>query len=120
MPTANLEIPQRVLIPGDGVYAAWATTNGERTSAAVNIGVRPTFGGDTQTVEAHLIDAGTELDLYGSRLGLHFVDRIRGECRFAGPDELVTQIRADIEEVRLRLERGVRFPHRARRVSPAS
>jgi riboflavin kinase/FMN adenylyltransferase len=108
VPTANLEISHRVLIPGDGVYAAWAATNGGVHPAAVNIGVRPTFGGDTQTVEAHLIDVGTALDLYGSRLRLHFIDRIRGERRFAGPDELVTQIGHDVAAVRRLLAVGRR------------
>ena len=67
-------------------------------------------------MEAHLLDAPTDLDLYGETLTLHFLDRIRPERRFSGADELVAQIRADIEAVRIRLDGAMRFPPRAHRV----
>ncbi len=106
IPTANLEADERLALPGTGVYAAIADHRGTTYKAAVNVGVRPTFGGDRLTVEAHLLDAPTDLDLYGETLTLHFFDRIRPERRFSGADELVAQIRADIDEVRLRLDAG--------------
>jgi riboflavin kinase/FMN adenylyltransferase len=96
VPTANVQIDERMQVPSGGVYAAWATVVGEREPhpAVVNIGTRPTFGGETVTVEAHLLDG--ERDLYGIRLVVAFVERLRDERRFDGVDELVTQIHRDI------------------------
>ncbi|MBW3658927.1 MAG: bifunctional riboflavin kinase/FAD synthetase [Actinobacteria bacterium] len=103
IPTANVQVDERLQVPAGGVYAATASVLGAPTDhpAVVNIGTRPTFGGETVTVEAHLLD--TDLDLYGTRLVLSFVDRIRDERRFDGPDELVAQIRRDIDTARSRL-----------------
>jgi riboflavin kinase/FMN adenylyltransferase len=61
----------------------------------VNIGLRPTFGGTTPTVEAHLL--GADEDLYGKVLTLALVERLRAEAAFEGPEALVKQVRADIE-----------------------
>jgi riboflavin kinase / FMN adenylyltransferase len=95
MPTANL-VPDDVhLTPGHGVYAAWA--NGYPT--AVNVGVRPTFEtGRGLLVEAHLI--GFEGDLYGQRLRIAFLERMRGEKRFESVEDLVEQMNADLVEAR--------------------
>jgi riboflavin kinase/FMN adenylyltransferase len=95
IPTANLHVPPEKLIPGTGVYAAFATLRGETYRAAVNVGVRPTFGGGRLSVEAHLLDA--EVDAYGDRLDLAFVERLRDEMRFASAADLVAQIRADLK-----------------------
>ncbi len=102
VPTANLR-PDADLIPKEGVYAGWAETNsGERFVAAINVGANPTFAeGRAVTVEAHLLDAS--LDLYGARLRLGFVERLRGEQRFASVDALVEQIRRDVAETRARM-----------------
>ena len=97
-PTANLD-PATVegLIPGDGVYAGWCTVNGRRWPAAISIGDNPTFDGVPQRqVEAHLIDA--DLDLYGERIDLSFVARIRGMVKFDGIDALIARMREDVVE----------------------
>ncbi|NJL96202.1 MAG: hypothetical protein HC915_21965 [Anaerolineae bacterium] len=96
-PTANLETWPRQVLPANGVYACWAglADRAAPHPAVVNIGVRPTFGGQSMTVEAHLIHfAG---DLYGQTLALDFVQRLRGEQRFAGIEALVAQIANDRE-----------------------
>jgi riboflavin kinase / FMN adenylyltransferase len=95
-PTANL-VPDEMLVrPGFGIYAALA--NGD--PAAVSIGVRPTFGEDNVVlVEAYLIDQ--EVDLYGRTLRLDFLARLRGERRFDSAEELVEQMRADVEQARV-------------------
>jgi riboflavin kinase / FMN adenylyltransferase len=81
--------------PAAGVYAAWATLDGRRVPAALNIGHVPTVGGERPlTIEAHLI--GWSGDCYGRELGLDLVAHLRGEHRFATLDALVAQIRADI------------------------
>ena len=95
-PTANVVPDDRLAIPGHGVYAAFA--NG--VPAAVNVGVRPTFeSGRGVLIETYLIDQ-EELDLYGSVLRVAFVERLRGEKRFASVEELITQMRIDVEDAR--------------------
>lgn len=97
-PTANLAVWQEQIVPAHGVYAAWAIVDGARHMAATNIGLRPTFAGESLSVEAHLLDFSG--DLYGARLKLDFAERLREEQKFAGLDELTAQIRADVEAVR--------------------
>lgn len=100
IPTANVAVDPRRALPADGVYACRATPEGsEPVPAVVNIGWRPTFGGTSRTVEAHLLVEG-EPDLYGCRLSLAFVGRIRGEERFEGPEALVARIREDVRAAR--------------------
>jgi len=102
-PTANLHVPDRMAVPLDGVYAAFARVLGEEYPAVVNIGVRPTFGVSQRTVEAHLI--GADVDIYGDMMTLAFVRRIRPERRFAGVEELKRQIAADSGDAARILER---------------
>ena len=94
-PTANIVPDDRFAIPGHGVYAAFA--NG--VPAAVNVGVRPTFeSGRGVLIETYLIDR--EDDLYGTVLRVAFVSRLRGERRFPGVEELIAQMRIDVEDAR--------------------
>jgi riboflavin kinase / FMN adenylyltransferase len=94
-PTANIVPDDRLAIPGHGVYAAFA--NG--VPAAVNVGVRPTFEtGRGVLIESYLIDF--EGDLYGTDLRVAFVARLRGEKRFAGVEELIAQMRVDVEDAK--------------------
>ena len=99
-PTANLVPNPAYVTPGHGVYAARATTAaGETVPAAVSIGVRPTFAtGRGELVEAYLLDWSG--DLYGSRLELAFIKRLRGEKRFDSVDALVDQMARDVEAAR--------------------
>jgi riboflavin kinase/FMN adenylyltransferase len=100
-PTANLHVPGGVLLPPDGVYAAWAATPHGRVGAALNIGIRPTFAGRRRTVEAHLLDF--DGDLYGRWLVLDVVRRLRGEQRFDGPVALAAAIAGDVAAARVAL-----------------
>jgi riboflavin kinase / FMN adenylyltransferase len=94
-PTANIVPDDRLAIPGHGVYAAFA----DGVPAAVNVGVRPTFDtGRGVLIETYLIDR--EEDLYGRTLRVAFVSRLRGERRFAGVEELIAQMRVDVEDAR--------------------
>jgi riboflavin kinase / FMN adenylyltransferase len=94
-PTANIVPDDRLAIPGHGVYAAFA--NG--VPAAVNVGVRPTFEtGRGVLIETYLIDY--EGDLYGTELRVAFVARLRGEKRFASVEELIAQMRLDVEDAK--------------------
>ena len=91
-PTANLATDNE-LLPPHGVYATMATIDGIVRAGLTNIGVRPTFGERMVTVETHLL--GYTGDLYGKRVRLSFVQRLRDERRFDDVDALRTQIQLD-------------------------
>ncbi len=94
-PTANIVPDDRLAIPGHGVYAAFA----DGVPAAVNVGIRPTFeSGRGVLIEAYLIDR--EEDLYGRELRVAFVERLRGEKRFAAVEDLIAQMRRDVEDAK--------------------
>ncbi len=94
-PTANLVPDDALIIPGHGVYAAFA--NGH--PAAVNVGIRPTFEtGRGLLVESYLLDF--DADLYGQNLRVAFVRRLRGERRFASAEELIAAMNRDVAEAR--------------------
>ncbi len=94
-PTANLSVMPERAIPADGVYACFVWLDKKRYLAVTNIGIRPSFAGAERTIEAHLLDFSG--DLYGLELKVEFVDRLRPEKRFENLDELVAQIRSDVE-----------------------
>ncbi len=106
-PTLNLA-PENEILPQLGVYAAWVRildeerAGGEPGSphrAVANIGLRPTFKkGETPLAEAHLIDF--EGDLYGARVEIAFVRRLRQELRFPDARALEKAIRADVDQAR--------------------
>lgn len=100
-PTANLE-PEKILIPPEGVYAVVVELKGTRYQGVLNIGSNPTFGNERQTVELHILDF--QDDIYGEGLELFFIDRIRAEVRFDGPESLANQIRKDVAQARIILE----------------
>jgi riboflavin kinase/FMN adenylyltransferase len=111
-PTANIEVPSTMCVPGDGVYAAWYVRPGtdRPLPAAVNIGRRPTFyeNAPVSLIEAHVIDGPsdpTDLDLYGETAHVRFVARLRGEQKFSGLDELKAQLVHDIAAARDALRR---------------
>ena len=96
-PTANLAWEQEQL-PAFGVYVteAFLPHHGGARLGLTNVGEKPTFEGQRLTVETHLPDF--EEDLYGARLHVRFLHRLRGEARFASVDELRDQIARDVAE----------------------
>jgi riboflavin kinase/FMN adenylyltransferase len=98
-PTANVAVEEE-LIPARGIYAARGRVEGEgHYDAAVSVGTNPTFTDGTEVVvEAHLLDVA--VDLYGRRLTLDLVRRLRPERRFASAAELTGQIARDVLTVR--------------------
>lgn len=101
IPTANLSIWEERAVPGAGVYACLAGVGRAETPAVINIGVRPTFEGQSAmpVVEAHLLDF--DGDLYDQELRLAFIERLRDERRFEGPPALRAQIERDILRARV-------------------
>lgn len=101
-PTANLD-PDRIVMPADGVYAVIARAHGRAPGilrGVANLGTRPTFAAG-RSVEVHLLDF--DGDLYGARLRLGFVERLREEKKFDGIDALRAQIAHDVGAARVRL-----------------
>lgn len=99
-PTANLSPRIEGFIPGDGVYAAWFTSDGVRYGAAVSIGNNPTFVGvPEKQVEAHLLDE--TIDLYGKTVEIAFVEYIRGQVKYSTVEALIEQIADDERAVRV-------------------
>jgi riboflavin kinase/FMN adenylyltransferase len=97
-PTANIR-PLTKLIPADGVYAVeFYRADGARYNGVANIGVRPTFGTGEQQIEVHLFDF--DGDLYGERVRVSWIQRLRGEQHFANPAELMERIRLDSQLAR--------------------
>jgi riboflavin kinase/FMN adenylyltransferase len=98
-PTANVLPDTDAVIPARGVYAGSLRFGEKEYTACTNVGVAPTFGRTESRVEAYLLDF--EGDLYGRVVDVSFVKRIREERRFSGVDELIGQIRRDVDEARI-------------------
>jgi riboflavin kinase/FMN adenylyltransferase len=96
-PTANIEQIES-LVPGNGVYAVRALYEGRAWPAAANVGPNPTFGEQARKLEVHLI--GFEGQLYGRELAVEFVERLRDTRPFAGVEQLVRQLHADVDHAR--------------------
>jgi len=99
--TANVAVPDEILLPADGIYAGWyQRPDGEAYATAISLGRRPTFHPDatTSVLEAHLLDFSGEL--YGEAARVRFSVRLRGEERFDTEHELVEQMGRDVEEAK--------------------
>ena len=100
-PTANVSVPEETCLPADGIYVGTLVDkNGAERSAAISLGLRPTFHDDqvSSLLEAHVLDF--ESNLYGQTVEVRFVARLRGEERFSSPDDLVAQVHRDVEATR--------------------
>jgi riboflavin kinase / FMN adenylyltransferase len=127
IPTANLAVPEGIALPADGVYAGHLTdqapegsgeprrgapvdrkgsgepqggapvSRGITRPAAISVGTNPQFGTERR-VEAHVLDF--DGDLYGHRVSVDFTHHLRGQAVFAGNDELIAQMHADIDQAR--------------------
>jgi len=97
-PTANLGMAEHVAVPADGVYAAWFVHRDRRLPSAVSVGTNPTFSGRQRTVEAYVLDHHE--DLYGERVAVDFVERVRGMERFESVEELIAAMDGDVTDTR--------------------
>jgi riboflavin kinase/FMN adenylyltransferase len=107
-PTANLETPPSLALPGDGVYTTWATVAGRRYMSATSIGARPTFGEGGRAVEVFILDYSG--DIYGSDVELEFVGRLRGQIAFDSVEALQHQMHEDVNQARTALAAGSAQP----------
>lgn len=100
-PTANVQIPNGMCMPSDGVYAGLYTRpDGTEYATAINLGRRPTFYANQEAslLEAYLMDFSG--DLYGEDASVKFLAFLRSEKQFSGIDELKQQLQHDIEHAR--------------------
>jgi riboflavin kinase/FMN adenylyltransferase len=113
-PTSNIDVFEKYVIPMDGVYigtvrifadsvnkkvkTADAFDRGKKYPAVINIGDNPTFAAAHKWIESHLIDF--DADIYNRKIEITFLKRLRDEKKFAGKDELIRQIAADIDSAR--------------------
>lgn len=97
-PTANLVPSRYAAVPADGVYAAWCRRRSLTHPAAVSIGTNPTFAGRERRVEAYLLDFTG--DLYGERVGLDFVARLREIRAYPSIESMLAQISEDVSRTR--------------------
>lgn len=101
-PTANVLTREGEATPADGVYAGWLRRldTDERFPAAISVGTNPTFDGARERrVESYVLDR-TDLDLYGVRVEVTFVERIRGMVAFEGIEKLVETMNDDVVRTR--------------------
>jgi riboflavin kinase/FMN adenylyltransferase len=101
-PTANIDLDPKMAHPPRGVYAGRARARDIWYAAAINLGVNPQFGGDPETtplrVEAYLLDFSG--DLYGQNVRVEFHSRLRDELKFRSVDDLLQQMKLDVEATR--------------------
>jgi len=97
-PTANISLPAEKLIPCDGVYAVSIEIEKQTFGGMLNIGWRPTFGGNQRSIEVHLFDFHS--DLYNHHITIHFMEWLRAEKKFSSPDLLIRQLSFDEQQAR--------------------
>ncbi|MCD6307850.1 MAG: bifunctional riboflavin kinase/FAD synthetase [Candidatus Latescibacteria bacterium] len=96
VPTSNIEVEDDLkIMPGQGVYTGWLEHGGAIHEAVISIGSRPTFGYSDEAIEVHMPDF--DGDLYGERVTVGVTGHIRDIVRFDSKDELVEQIKKDID-----------------------
>ena len=101
-PTANINL-QDELCPKTGIYAVTIDCRGETLKGVANIGYSPTFDDHLFTVEVHILDF--EENIYGEKILINFIQRLRDEEKFNSLSELSNQIRRDVEEAKKILDR---------------
>lgn len=101
-PTANIGYDAKATIPRDGIYAGWLSVDTRRWQAAISVGRNPHFPGDRSVqVEAFAIDVDDpNLDLYGQMARVEFGFRLRDTLAFGSLDELLVQMKIDVDQAR--------------------
>ncbi|MDP9021351.1 MAG: bifunctional riboflavin kinase/FAD synthetase [Actinomycetota bacterium] len=104
VPTINVDVSERMAFPANGVYAGDVDIPDGRWPAVTSVGTRPTFDGETVTVESHLLDF--DGDLYGAQVSVGFTHRLRDELKFDTVGDLVAAMEDDIRHARALLSIG--------------
>jgi riboflavin kinase/FMN adenylyltransferase len=96
-PTANIELADE-LCPKSGIYAVTAEVQGQKYKAVANIGYSPTFDDHVFTVEVFILDF--DRNVYGEKIRVNFIQRLRDEKKFSSLTELSDQIGKDVQQAR--------------------
>ena len=96
-PTANIHLADE-LCPKTGVYAVTVECLGDRYKGVANVGFSPTFDDHLYTVEVHILDF--DRDIYGEKIRVNFIKRIRDEVKFSDLSQLSEQIQEDVDTAR--------------------
>ena len=100
-PTANIAAPESIAVPADGVYAGrFRVEGGPWRPAAISVGTNPTFDGSGRRVEAFVLDAPPDYDVYDEMVDVEFIERIRPMVRFDSVAALVSQMAEDVARSR--------------------
>lgn len=93
-PTANIKIPENIINPAEGVYAGIIGIDNDNFPAVINVGKRPTFCLQNEIiVEAHILNFNR--DIYGKKIEVQFIEKIRDEIKFSSAEELIDRIKQD-------------------------
>lgn len=95
IPTANVAYDPNMALPEEGVYAGITYVHGRRLKSVINVGKNLTFDADKLTVESHIL--GFDEDIYGEYIRVSFAKRLRRVIKFNNTDELINQIRYDMQ-----------------------
>ncbi|MBM4288470.1 MAG: riboflavin biosynthesis protein RibF [Deltaproteobacteria bacterium] len=109
-PTANIRSDNE-LLPASGIYAVQTELQGSILPGVANVGTCPTFGNKELSLEVYLLDF--DQDIYGQRLGVHFIQRLRDERRFSDLTGLVAQIERDVAAARQIVQPDLIHPQHA-------
>lgn len=101
-PTANIKVQPEQAMPKDGIYVTVTRATGRKLPSVTNIGVRPTFGGLKHLIETYILDFNG--NLYGKKIRVELVERLRDEIRFKDVNHLVEQLKVDVSRARKILE----------------
>ncbi|NLN41294.1 MAG: bifunctional riboflavin kinase/FAD synthetase [Clostridiales bacterium] len=94
-PTANLEFDTRKTIPKSGIYLTKVMIDGVYHWGMTNVGSNPTFNNEGLFIETYILNYNN--DLYGTRIKLEFIKRIRDEIKFSNIEDLKNQITKDVQ-----------------------
>jgi riboflavin kinase/FMN adenylyltransferase len=98
-PTANLIPEEYLILPQEGVYITKTLLNGVMYNSVTNVGKNPTFDDvKNLTVETHLLDF--QDDIYGKNIEVFFISKLRKEKKFKSKEELLKQIKKDVNDTR--------------------
>ncbi|MDQ0203189.1 bifunctional riboflavin kinase/FAD synthetase [Pectinatus haikarae] len=98
IPTANVYVSEKYLMPPDGVYIVTVTLNNEKYEGIANVGDNPTFNIHSRRVEVNIFDFNK--DIYGEHIQIHFLKKLRDEEKFSSIDTLLTQMNIDIKNAK--------------------
>ncbi len=102
-PTANIQVSPDLIVPENGVYVTRTRYKDMTYNSVTNIGFNPTFKeGDQVHIETNIFDF--DLDIYGEKLDIEFIQKLRNERKFPTVNDLINQIKADVERAKVILK----------------